>query len=314
MIRGLLQMSNNKNFVLPDKKNLPYGGASSVISSDLSLQINEMINHSVSQQCLDKLDLQQRFLEKYQSWISTSKLNSVNGLNLFKAAAYSNGTSEGFDKFYLRNNKRRFRCLRGEYMYHMAAWRNYFPDWKYIDQEPLAENDAVVISLPFADLGCEHPQTQNILDECYRLGIPVLLDCAYFGICQGIAFDLTHPAITDVTFSLSKFLPVAHLRIGMRLTKVDDDDSLLVLNKTKYTNRIGLAVGEQILEKFNPDWIVNEYAHRQQQLCQMLNVTPSNCIIFGIDYENKYPEYNRGAAFNRLCLAKYLNGEQLLNV
>ena len=144
-------------------------------------------------------------------------------------------------------------------MYHMAAWRNYFPDWKYIEEQPLAKNDAVVISFPFADTGGEHPKMKEILDQCELLGIPVLLDCAYFGICQNIEFDLTHPAITDLTFSLSKFLPVAHLRIGMRLTKEDDDDSLLVLNKTNYTNRIGLSVGEQILQEFNLEALKSKF-------------------------------------------------------
>ena len=304
-------MKTSKNFVLPDKKKMPYGGASSVISSELDSRISSMINNA--NDSLNDLELQQRFLNKYRTWILTSNLNTIKGLDLFKTSAYSNGTSEGFDKFYLKNNTRRFRCFRGEYMYHMAAWRNYFPNWKYIEEEPLAKNDAVVISFPFADTGGEHPKMKEILDQCELLEIPVLLDCAYFGICQDMVFDLTHPAITDLTFSLSKFLPVAHLRIGMRLTKEDDDDSLLVLNKTNYTNRIGLSVGEQILEEFNPDLIVKTYRQTQQQLCNQLDVAPSNCVIFGVDYENKYNEYTRGGEFNRLCIAKYLHTGKLPN-
>ena len=115
----------------------------------------------------------------------------------------------------------------------------------------------------------------TILDQCAELNIPVLLDCAYFGICQDMTFDFTHPAITDITFSLSKFFPVPHLRIGMRLTKIDDDDSLLVLNKTLYTNRIGLAVGLKLIDQFGPDYICETYSSSQKDLCDQLGVAAS---------------------------------------
>jgi hypothetical protein len=191
-------------------------------------------------------------------------------------------------------------------MYHTAAWKNYFPNWRYIDECTLESTDAVIISFPFSDLGQEHPRTKEILDKCAILNIPVLLDCAYFGICGDMTFDFTHPAITDITFSLSKFLPVTHLRIGVRFTRTDDDDSLLVSNKARYTNRLGAAVGIEIMNQFDPDYIYNTYRAAQIKLCTDLKVIPSKSVIFGIDTENLYPEYNRGCISNRLSLAKQL--------
>lgn len=299
-------MSNTPSNVIPDRKKLPFGGAHAVESAYSNTAVNRYIQNTVSKMAMVDTNIQDYFLMLYRQWILTSELNTVQGLELFPVSAYSNGTSEAFDKFYLKHHTRRFRCFRGEYMYHQAAWRNYFPDWKFIEDDNLDSNDAVVISLPFSDLGREHPQMRSTLDQCASLNIPVLLDCAYFGICQDLVFDFTHPAITDITFSLSKFLPVAHLRIGMRLTKLDDDDSLLVLNKTLYTNRIGISVGIDILNAFEPDSICKKYRATQEKLCRQLNVEPSNCVIFGLDHNHQFDVYNRGLDSNRLNLAKYL--------
>ena len=89
------------------------------------------------------------FVHEYDSWINSGTLNTFTGLEDYKFKCYSNGTTEAFDKFYMRNAKRRFRCFKGEYMYHKLAWRNNF-DWQWLEDSALDKNDAVVISLPFA--------------------------------------------------------------------------------------------------------------------------------------------------------------------
>ena len=201
-------------------------------------------------------DLQKTFLDEYYAWIQTTSLNTVTGIADFKVRAFSQGTTEAFDKFYLKNSSRRLRYFKGEYMYHQVAGRQYF-DYAgtFIDDGALESNDLVVISLPFSDTRNEHPRMKEVLEECTRLNIPVLVDYAYLGICSGITFDLTHPCITDVTFSLSKTFPVPHLRIGMRLTRQDDDDALLVMNKTGYTNRLSIQVGLDLIRTWTPDSI-----------------------------------------------------------
>lgn len=297
------------NLIVPDRKKLPYGGAEAVVSPRLLDQVRDFVIQAAQENAITNLDLQKQFVEGYRNWIMSTKINTVLGLDQFAIAVYSNGTTEAFDHFYLKHHSRRFRCFRGEYMYHMASWKTVFPSWKYIDDAPLEKNDAVIISFPFADLGQEHARTKQVLDQCLELGIPVLLDCAYFGLCSNMTFDLTHPAITEVTFSLSKFLPVAHLRIGMRLTRIDDDDGLLICNKTLYTNRIGAAVGLKIINMFDPDYIVNTYQQSQLKMCKELDIVPSKSIIFGIDYQNQHAQYNRGGISNRLCLAKYLESK-----
>jgi hypothetical protein len=251
------------------------------------------------------VDLSTKFCKEYLNWISRTTLNNVQGLTHFSFACYSNGTTEAFDKFYIKNRTRRFRCFRGEYVYHRLVWRNSWPDWLWLYDECLDTNDAVVISLPFSDTGGKHQLHETLLEQCTEKGIPVLVDCAYFGICSNIIFNFNHPCITDITFSLSKVFPVAHARIGMRLTRTDDDDGLFVANKIGYINRLGPQLGLELLSKFGPDYIFNKYRQQQLKLCSQYSVIPSNTVLFGIGGD-EWKEYNRGTSTNRLSFNKLL--------
>jgi hypothetical protein len=277
-----------------DKRALPFGGSFAIMDAQTLSSLPELLQVDADSFC-----------KKYLEWIKSTKLNTITGLENFSYAAYSNGTTEAFDKFYMKNNKRRFRCFKGEYVYHQIAWRNW--DWKFLEDDTLEKDDAVVISLPFSDTGNEHLQMQQVLQTCTDLNIPVLIDCVYFGVCSNINFDFNHKCITDITFSLSKIFPIAYARVGMRLTKIDDDDALLMLHKIGYTNRIGAALGMQLMDEYSPDYIVNKYLQKQIEMCKDLDITPSNTVLFGIDTTNKYPEYNRGGSTNRLGLYKHFN-------
>lgn len=277
-----------------DKRSLPFGGSFAVMDTDILHSLPDLMQ-------VDS----ESFCKKYLDWIRSTKVNTITGLEHFPYAVFSNGTTEAFDKFYMKNNKRRFRCFKGEYVYHQIAWRTNWPDWKFIEDAPLEHNDAVVISLPFSDTGNEHADMRTILVKCTELGIPVLVDCVYFGVCSNIDFNFNFECITDITFSLSKAFPLAYARVGMRLTREDDDDLLLMLHKIDYTNRIGAGLGYHLMDKFGPDYIVNKYKKQQLDLCNHLKIKPSNTVLFGVDEHNQYPEYNRGGTTNRLGLYKH---------
>ncbi len=282
-----------------DKRHLPFGN-SAAIQDPNTLNVLRAFPINLA------LQIKNNFCEEYIEWIKTTSHNTVTGLDDFKFACYSNGTTEAFDKFYVKNASRRFRCFKGEYMYHRLAWRNGYPNWSFLEDDDLSANDAVVISLPFSDTGNKHSEMDAMLEKCNQLNIPVLVDCAYFGICSNIDFNFTHPCITDLTFSLSKTFPVAHARIGMRLTRIDDDDSLFVYNKSGYVNRIGGALGLKYLKSFSPDYIVDTYKSKQKEFCEALNAEISNTVLFGIGGA-EWSEYNRGGPTNRLSLHNFLD-------
>jgi len=293
--------------VMPSLNALPYGGAYAITDPEVTRDIYHAIKECADEDILNNKSIAEDFLHQYKSWIVDSKLNNLNGLEKFNVLAYSNGTTDGFDHFMLENHSRRFRCFKGEYMYHLASWRNNFPDWRNIEDEPLAKGDAVIISMPFSDTGNIHPLTLEVLSKCDALHIPVLIDSAYYGVSGNLDFDYDRECITDVTFSLSKTFSVANLRIGMRLRKIDNDDGLLVNMKNNYTNRLGAGIASKLLSKYNADYNYSTYRKKQLDFCDILKVQPSeNTVIFGLSKDG-YKEYNRGGSSNRICFSRYLN-------
>ena len=64
------------------------------------------------------------------------------------------------------------------------------------------------------------------------------------------------------------------------------------------------------MQKFDADYIPLKYKDKQIEICKELNVEPSSCVIFGIDYNNKFNEYNRGRETNRLCFSMIWDGRR----
>lgn len=284
-----------------DKRSLPYGGS-------FAIQDPFIIQFIKKQNLADNLwkdNICKDFCHQYVNWIRLTENNKIIGLENFTHAVYSDGTSEAFRMFYIKNKDKRFRCYAGEYVVHQLAWRNNWTNWKLIKDNDIEKNDAVVISLPFADTGNEHQELDKLLMLCTELNVPVLMDCAYFGTTSEVIYNFDYPCITDITFSLSKTFPVAHARIGLRLTKVDDDDLMLVHEKINYNNRLSAGLGLDIISNFSADYIYNKYRSKQLELCNQLKLAPSKCVLFGLDYNNRYPEYNRGGMVNRLGLHKH---------
>lgn len=296
------------NDFMKDYKAKPFGGAGFIINPDLSSTVIEMIKKG-SSYIFDN-SVQSTFLDRYREWITSTKLNKLYGLDNFKFAAQSHGTTQGFDSFYIRNHNRRFRIFKGEYMYHGATWKTNIK-WSFIEDGPLLENDAVVMSMPFSNTGEVHNDAEQVLNTCDEVGIPVLLDMCYWGNNAGISFNLDRPSITDITFSLSKSFPVANLRIGVRFTREDYDDSLLIYKSTNYTNRLSAAVGVEVLNYLDIDHNYLTYRTTQEKFCKQLGVRPSKTVFFGLDENNNFDEYTRGTEVNRLSFHKYLHEGKL---
>lgn len=305
----------------PHLVGLPMAPAENVYDDEQNELLEKSIRDFSSIDILENPKVLDRYKETYISWISNTKKNQVTGLELFKEQNFCQATSEAFDKFYIEHHNRKFKCFRGEYLYHQISWSGSKRDWGYIDEihhvADLQKNDAVVFSYPFSDTGELHPLvTAEFLDQCLNLDIPVMVDCAYFGICQNLKFNFTHPAIKVVAFSLSKSFPVRHLRIGLRLSKEEKGDGLTAYNNTQYLNKLSCKVGIDFMERYSPDYPIETYSSVQQKFCERLDLIPSNTVIFGLDEKAKYVKYNRGYyKSSRICFSKYLKaGDFPLNV
>jgi hypothetical protein len=102
-----------------DKRHLPFGHSAAVLDPNCVLLLDSYKPNLSS--VLSDRTIVDRFCEEYFHWIRDSKNHNVLGLEEFKYKTYSLGTTESFDKFYIKNNSRRFRCFKTEYMYHQLA-------------------------------------------------------------------------------------------------------------------------------------------------------------------------------------------------
>ncbi len=281
---------------------LPYKSIRAINDPDVLRYLNSILNKKVISKVLNDKLIENKFLKYYKKWLLSSKLNKLKGLGNYKYLNYANGSSQIFDYFYAKNKSRRFRAFKGEYAYHFTSWRNHFKNWKYIRKLDLKKNDAVVISLPFSDTGSKHPEMEKLINLCDRLNIPVLVDCCYYTMCKGINFNFNHKSIKEIAFSLSKAFPVSRVRIGMRMSKIDDDDPLFFVNKLGLVNKIGAYIGLELIKKFNFDYIYKKYYKKQKFYCDKMNIHPSQVVCLATGGK-KWIKYNRGNKTNRLCLS-----------
>jgi hypothetical protein len=247
------------------------------------------------------------FCMAYKDWIVKDK--NFKGWEDLKYLDFSNGTTETFDKFYQTHSNLRLRLLRGEYFYHQIQARVLFENrFNWIGDAPLSAGDVVVMSCPFSDTGNVPSGFDDILSECDRLEIPVLLDMAYISISDITDLDLSHTCIRVITSSLSKVFPVEHHRIGIRMRREFEDDTMAAYNQNQYVNRHSVNLGHYMISSFSNDWLIKKYKEQQKQICDEMGLEASLCVIFGIDRNNKFPVYTRGGTSNRLCFSRVWDG------
>jgi histidinol-phosphate/aromatic aminotransferase/cobyric acid decarboxylase-like protein len=287
---------------LPNLKDKPYGGAWSIHDKEtvnfVSLHTDAFMPVNIP-----------NFLQDYAHWMKQN--HTIHGIDNYKHLAFANGTTEVFDKFYMQNLDRRLRLWKGEYFYHqIVARENFYNNYSWITDDDIHVGDVVVVSLPFANNGTIPTDFDIIMQKCCDKNVPVLIDMAYINISKPIEVNLDYECIKVIATSLSKVFPVETYRIGIRMMKDYLDDSLqaYVDQATPYVNNLSIHVGHELIKKYSNDYIVNKYTPIQQQYCKDLEVTPSDCVIFGIDTNNKFVEYNRGTSTSRLCFSKIWDG------
>lgn len=239
------------------------------------------------------------YKDVFYQWITSSKLNKLEGIENFKYKNYSFGTTQTFDLFYLQNKNRRFRFLKGDFFYHTVCNSN----WEYLDVNTLDKNDAVILSVPFSDTGGIHDNFEEILSKCDKLKIPVLVDMCYYVMGKNININLNHDCIDTISFSLSKFAEgLQNFRCGFRLTKEFKDDGVNVVNEHNHVPKLSCGVGITIMDNFSVDYNWNEFGDSYNTICKQKNLTPTNTIIFGLG-GSEYEYLNRGNYTNRVCIS-----------
>ena len=302
---------------IPDNKHRIYGGAYSVHDPELVAKRNQLVRDftQIDSSVMSEVEhIKQDFFDVYKTWMFRGF--NFRHTDLYQYACFTQGTTESFAQFYIRyRDVGRLRLKRAEYFYHQMMKSLWYRDkFAWLDEDDIRAGDVVLISVPFSDTGDQPKELDYLLDECERLSVPVMLDLAYLNIASGDSFpyeiDLSKDCIKYVVTSLSKVFPVENLRIGLRLQKEFYEDQLYVINEKNYNyiNLLSAFVGHGMMQAFAPDLMFQRYRASQLELCQQLDLDPSPCFNFGIDHNNRYPEYNRGGDTNRLCFSRLWDG------
>lgn len=294
---------------LSNLKSLLYGGAYSVWDERLCAFRDEAV-HSF-QFPTNITRLKHHYFDLYKAWMLEPH-PKIQGLSQFHTPCFTNGTSDSFAQFYIKyHQSRRLRLHRGEYFYHQWIARTHYTDrFAWLEDEPLAKGDVMMISVPFANTGNCPENLEQLLTRCDELQIPVLLDFAYLNISTDMSVDLTHPCIEYIVTSLSKVFPVENWRIGIRWQRSESEDPLTIINEDgyEYINIQSMALGVAMMTEFEADWTYDQYRLLQIFKCEELGLKPSHSVYFGLDYNNQYPEYSRGGTVNRLCFSRFWDG------
>ena len=268
-------------------------------------------NHAVSEfvasinigTALSDPNISREFMRNWLQWISSSKRNKLRGLAGYTSIRLTAGSAQIFDHFYIKHHTRRFRVLQGEFMYHSAVFKLGL-DSLELDSD-LHHNDAVIVSVPFSDLGYQHTMMHSLLSRCDRLAIPVLLDLSYMPVSKNIDLDLDHRCIDSLAFSISKAWPNAeNLRMGIRLQRSDSDDGIDVFNSVDMINRLSCHVANQLITRYSVDWNWDTYGDHYHSVIAEMDLEPVDCILFGLDTKDRYPHLNRGGSTTRVCISE----------
>ena len=305
---------------LPDNKSKPFGGAYSVHDRELTSYRDETIrmftvNNNYSEKNAEII--KQDFLQTYKQWMF-SHFPTVNGVEQYTHMCFTQGTTESFAQFYIRyRDNHRLRIAKGEYFYNQMMKSLWYSDnFAWLDDEPIKEGDVVLLSVPFADTGAVPSSLEKILCDCDILKVPVMLDLAYLNLGVDMSFDLSHPCIEYVVSSLSKVFPIENHRVGIRLQKEPFEDQIYVINEYNYNyiNLLSAFLGTAMMKKFSANYVFDKYHSKQLALCQKLDLVPSYCVYFGIDYSGRFREYNRGGNGNRLCFSRIWDGRMMYDL
>ena len=243
-------------------------------------------------------DVVEEYISVFIDWIYSSRKNTVSQdlKEKYFRKDITVGTTQTFDEAYFRYAGRRLRLFRGEYAYH----RRCYPNWLWLDQAAkqnhewgtaLDSKDWVIVSHPFCGTGGEHPKLKELLDQCEKKNVPVLMDCAWFGTCFGLNFDFSHPAIKAVAFSLSKGIGLGSMRTGLRFSSYQEENMPIAQqNRYKHLVLSNCQIGIYQMKRFNSDFIFNKYFHWYEKLCKSYGMKAVNCLHVSL-----LPSYNEYA-------------------
>jgi hypothetical protein len=230
----------------------------------------------------------------WRSWITNSSYHKITGLDKMPYSCFCPGVTDVFGEFIARYPNRRVRVSRSDFVLTRILCQSWSKNWLPIEEGALDSDDCLIMSLPFSGNGSYYPEWTNLLNQAESMAVPVLIDGAYFGISKDIDYALHHECVKDFAISLSKNLVGNPLRLGIRFTRDNVDDGISAgLIGSDIFDRLGAYLSINLLEKFPHDWFVEKYQNFSIEICNKLNLKPTNTLTLAIG-PNTMQEFKRG--------------------
>jgi hypothetical protein len=238
------------------------------------------------------VQLYRKFEKKFEDWIYSSN-QTVKGLP--EKSFLASGITDAFNMLYGMYNV--IGIFPGEYSYH----RLVLPKNRITYN--LKKADVIIVSHPFSADGMSSIDRLLIADTYNK---PIFVDCAYFGVCNNIDFDFTkYKNIDSVAFSLSKTFGTGSYRIAKIFS--NSEYPAYIYDEWRYQLHSSAAYHYKLIDKISPDDTYNKFRTLQLDICKEYNLTPSDTVIFALDYDKSdlYKYYDRDIV-NRMCISEEL--------
>jgi len=136
---------------------------------------------------------------------------------------------------------------------------------------------------------------------------PVALDLAYVGSTAIKPIKIKN--VERVFYSLSKPFGIRNIRTGWYFTKHEDQRLKDLTESAKYYNYYAHDVAEKIIDSFNLDHIYYVLNTQQKEICNTLNLVPSDSVWLATSTDEQYSKFRRKDNIARICLSGVYNYE-----
>lgn len=137
---------------------------------------------------------------------------------------------------------------------------------------------------------------------------PVALDLAYVGSTK-IQYVHNFGNIEYAFFSLSKAFGLRNIRTGWLFTKKPDERLEALTHSAKYFNYYAHDVAETIISNFDIDYIHNTLYNKQKDICDKLDLIPSDSVWLATTQNKEYAKFMRDGKTARISIAGVINEE-----
>lgn len=182
--------------------------------------------------------------------------------------------------------------LRGEYPYHRSIGVERIESLK--DLKP---HHKLIISNPFA--------ADGLIYKLNSIDNPVFLDAAYIGLIDYNKFNFSDTLYFST--SLSKAFATGLCRLGICIRKKSDISvPMKIINEYGYVNKVACDIGIELMNKFSPSYMFKKYRNKQVEICERLDLIPSDCVNIGYSHDIEWKSFNREGGVARVCLSHAL--------